>query len=578
MNKYNNYKDSGVEWLGVIPDHWEAKRIKYYIDNEQNGVWGDEAKGNENDIVCLRVADFDRDHLITRLCDTSTIRNLEINKFQSRILKHNDLMIEKSGGGDNQLVGFVTRYINNAPVICSNFVAKLSLFNHVDAKYTTYLFSSLYSNKINYKSIKQTSGIQNIDTTQYFNEVAPFPPLIEQQQIADYLDLQTAKIDELIQKQKKLIELLQEKKKSLINNVVTKGIRPQAVMFDTNVFNNLLDNIDLLEKLPKDIKYYITHIQCDEIMATADSKRKKSLLDVFENLSDQCLPTKGWGLGVSRLGGFMLGSTEDSQEIKHISNDKSKHIKDALILLTAKYNNITVISDDMGTPFKRAKRSDYNVMNLSDFITKYALKDSGIEWLGQIPKHWQVKKLKYLAQIRDVKQQYNLDYGYIGLENIESWTGNFLHSKEEQHIDGLANLCFAGDVLFGKLRPYLAKCMISSKQNFCSTEILVLKPVQLISQLLQYDMLSENFINDINSSTYGTKMPRASWEYISNLKLSVPQSEEQQAIVNYLNKHTMTINKLINKAKSMVELLKEHKQSLINHVVTGKIKVIENII
>jgi len=95
------------------------------------------------------------------------------------------------------------------------------------------------------------------------------------------------------------------------------------------------------------------------------------------------------------------------------------------------------------------------------------------------------------------------------------------------------------------------------------------------NKLLHLYMLSENFINDVNGSTYGTKMPRANWEYLSNIKLPFPPLTEQQQIVDYLDQQTTKIDLLITKAKTMVELLKEHKQSLINHVVTGKLRVIE---
>lgn len=585
------YKDSGVEWLGLIPDHWEAKRIKYYIDNEQNGVWGDEAKGDENDIVCLRVADFDREHLITRLCDTSTIRNLEIDKFQNRILKHNDLMIEKSGGGDNQLVGFVTRYISNTPVICSNFVAKLSLSNHVDAKYTTYLFSLLYSNKINYKSIKQTSGIQNIDTAQYFNEVVPFPPLTEQQQIANYLDLQTTKIDELVQKQNKLITTLQEKKKSLINYVVTKGIRPHAVMLDTNVFNDLLHNKDLLDKLPSDIKYYATNIQLTEIQNDPDEEHKKELLKIFENVVDEVIPSidQEWFIfGQSNFSNYRFASESESNELKKLSatesDNKGKHVNDTLTLITGK-NLDFVISSDKRTPFKRAKNGSYNVLSLNEFIDKYALKDSGVEWLGRIPKHWTVKKLKHVGSAiigLTYSPENIVDEGTAGIlvlrssnvqQGILSFEDNVYVNMEVpkellvQENDILICSRNGSRALIGK-NAKIDKSTAGSTFGAFMT-IFRSKCNNFIYYILNsslFDFQSSMFLTStINQLTAGN---------LNNFEFPLPSIEEQQQIANYLDLKTAKIDELINKAKSMVELLKEHKQSLINHVITGKIKVL----
>ena len=92
---YPKYKPSGIDWLGDIPDSWEAKRLRYFFDYHAGGVWGDEEKGDQNDLICLRVADFDFDHF--RLSDTDlTTRNIPENQH-SRILEKGDILLEKSG-------------------------------------------------------------------------------------------------------------------------------------------------------------------------------------------------------------------------------------------------------------------------------------------------------------------------------------------------------------------------------------------------------------------------------------------------------------------------------------------------
>ncbi|MEI4927209.1 restriction endonuclease subunit S, partial [Klebsiella pneumoniae] len=82
----------------------------------------------------------------------------------------------------------------------------------------------------NTKSIKQTSGIQNLDQQQYFDELAGFPPFNEQALIAEFLDRETAKIDALVGEQRRLIELLKEKRQAVISHAVTKGLNPHAPM------------------------------------------------------------------------------------------------------------------------------------------------------------------------------------------------------------------------------------------------------------------------------------------------------------------------------------------------------------
>ncbi|MCA3010564.1 MAG: restriction endonuclease subunit S, partial [Phycisphaerales bacterium] len=91
-----------------------------------------------------------------------------------------------------------------------------------------YLHAAMYSVRINTKSIKQTSGLQNLDSQQYFDERSPFPPQGEQFAIADFLDRETAKIDALVAEQQRLIELLKEKRQAVISHAVTKGLDPTA--------------------------------------------------------------------------------------------------------------------------------------------------------------------------------------------------------------------------------------------------------------------------------------------------------------------------------------------------------------
>ncbi|EGC2070620.1 restriction endonuclease subunit S, partial [Campylobacter jejuni] len=99
-------------------------------------------------------------------------------------------------------------------------------------------------------------------------------------------------------------------------------------------------------------------------------------------------------------------------------------------------------------------------------------KDSGIEHLGEIPQHWNILKLKYIAYLRNQKSN-NIDFR-IGLENIESKTGKFIPSSEVVfEEDGIG--FEKGDILFGKLRPYLAKVFLADRSGICVSEFLVLK-------------------------------------------------------------------------------------------------------
>lgn len=267
----------------------------------------------------------------------------------------------------------------------------------------------------------------------------PIPPLPEQQAIADFLDRETVKIDHLIAKKQRLLELLAEKRQTLITHAVTKGLDPDASM-----------------------------------------------------------------------------------------------------------------------------------------------KDSGIEWLGEIPAVWEVMRLKNVVVLENNRTTDWSNEIYIGLENIESWTGKLIPSSLEETFDeevenrSIANIFDEGDVLFGKLRPYLAKVYLAKLSGFCTTELLVMTPRRRIkAKFLLYSLLNKTVVNLVESSTYGAKMPRANWDTIANISLPIPSLDDQQAICDYLDRKIASIDALIEKTGNILQLLSERRASLISDTVTGKIRLTE---
>ncbi|MCC7419305.1 MAG: restriction endonuclease subunit S [Planctomycetaceae bacterium] len=227
--RYPKYKDSGVEWLGEVPEHWDVHRFKQSAASCRNGIWGEEPQMNEGDIPCVRVADFDRQGMRVQLVEP-TIRNVPEKDRAGRLLKRGDLLLEKSGGGELQPVGFVVLYDDDLPAVCSNFVARVEIARGMDPSFWRYQHAAAYANRVNTKSIKQTSGIQNLDQQQYFDERGAFPPFDEQSTIARFLSRETGKIDALVTEQRRLIELLKEKRQAVISHAVTKGLNPRAPM------------------------------------------------------------------------------------------------------------------------------------------------------------------------------------------------------------------------------------------------------------------------------------------------------------------------------------------------------------
>jgi type I restriction enzyme, S subunit len=231
---YAKYKSSGVEWLGDVPAHWPVDRLKASIISCKNGIWGDEPKGDGEDIECVRVADFDRARLVVD-GEVPTLRSVSHSERSGRVLKRGDLLLEKSGGGEKQPVGQVVLYDRDEVAVCSNFVAKVTLAEGMVPKFWMYQHAAAYSRGLNVGSIRQTSGIQNLDQSQYFDERGVFPPRSEQRVIADFLDHETAKIDALIAEQEKLLALLAEKRQAAISHAVIRGLDPNAPLKDSGI-------------------------------------------------------------------------------------------------------------------------------------------------------------------------------------------------------------------------------------------------------------------------------------------------------------------------------------------------------
>lgn len=161
---------------------------------------------------------------------------------------------------------------------------------------------------------------------------------------------------------------------------------------------------------------------------------------------------------------------------------------------------------------------------------------------------------------------------YIGMECIESFSG--ARNEVVSEADGLATYFNVGQILFGKLRPYLAKVYLAEFEGICSTEFLVYEVNQgCSSRYYSKLLLSNKFISVVDSSTYGSKMPRASADFIGNLKIVKPPLEEQKDISAYVDQQNGKFDELIVLHHKQIEKLQEYKATLINSAVTGKIKV-----
>ncbi len=200
-----------------------------------------------------------------------------------------------------------------------------------------------------------------------------------------------------------------------------------------------------------------------------------------------------------------------------------------------------------------------------------AYKDSGVEWIGQIPEHWEIARIKHHASIRtERRSDVPADATYVGLEDVEAESGQYkpTSGNSRQTEDSTVGIFYEQDVLYGKLRPYLRKAIVAEMNGACSTEFLVLRTRNTLPRWLHRWLLTPDVTQKIESGCEGAKMPRADWEHVGSIEMPAPCPEEQVQIISSVDRETARIDALIAKKTRFIELLKEKRQAFITHAVT----------
>lgn len=408
-------KDSGIEWIGQIPEHWDIKRNKYNFELGKDIVGTKSSKMQLLSLTKYGIKAINEDEQSGKVPTSfNTYQQVHINDLVMCLF---DLDVSAVFSGLSAYEGMISPAYK-----C--FKCK----NHIYPKYVDYYFKTVFVDR---KYKKYSKNVRfSINADEFMALPIVVPPQAEQQKIADYLDKKCGEIDAIAAKIQEQITTLEEYKKSVISEAVTKGLNPNTPM-----------------------------------------------------------------------------------------------------------------------------------------------KDSGIEWIGKIPANWEVKKLKYLCDTRNEK--YTLNKGeldYFALENIISWNSKYIKTDNEYNLDG-ANLCYKGDVVFGKLRPYLAKVFLVEFDRCCSTEFAIFCNFNGCNRFYKYVFLTQGFVTTVDNSTYGIKMPRANIEFIKNVYIPSPSKEIQQEIADYLDSKCSQIEKTIADKQEQIKTLEEYKKTLIYEYVTGKKEV-----
>ena len=211
------------------------------------------------------------------------------------------------------------------------------------------------------------------------------------------------------------------------------------------------------------------------------------------------------------------------------------------------------------------------------------MKDSGIEWLREIPEHWEVKRLKYVATINDETLSENtfgdFEIDYIEISDVKSGIG-IIETKRLLFRDAPSRarrVVRFGDVIVSTVRTYLksiAKIDVFKENLIASTGFAVIRPKIINSHFIGFLFYSEMLIHEIVSLSTGVSYPAINANRIRDIFIPIPKScEEQLFIANHIESECRRINAKVEKTKKLIGFLTEYRTALISEAVTGKIKV-----
>ncbi len=199
------------------------------------------------------------------------------------------------------------------------------------------------------------------------------------------------------------------------------------------------------------------------------------------------------------------------------------------------------------------------------------VKDSGIEWIGNIPSNWKVSRLNFFLELIVEKGLPNNDDVKISPEYVEPYTGKVMNYHSDYGTMGMKFQ--KGDTLLNKLRVYLSKFVFCELDGFSMGEMIVLRPRKYLPKYQYYLLTNARIIDYFNSLSQGVKMPRPPVYEMLNSYCPVPPFSQQKQISDYLDHETLKIDRMVDIEAKRVELLKEYRRCLISSVVTGKIDV-----
>jgi type I restriction enzyme, S subunit len=217
------------------------------------------------------------------------------------------------------------------------------------------------------------------------------------------------------------------------------------------------------------------------------------------------------------------------------------------------------------------------------------MKESGVEWIGEIPSHWEKKKIKHITKIfgrigfrgyttEDIVDEGNgvITISPSNIKNDVFSTENSTYITWEKYYESPEIQIFPNDIIIVKTGSTIGKTSIipfETPEMTLNPQLIVLKDIQMNPKFLYYQTVCKFIKESFDIEQTGSTTPTISQEKVNGFPVLNPPTSEQEEIVSYLDKHTQLIDKTISIEEKRIELLKEYRQSLISEVVTGKRKV-----
>ncbi|EAK1467592.1 hypothetical protein CK724_05045 [Campylobacter upsaliensis] len=272
----------------------------------------------------------------------------------------------------------------------------------------------------------------------------------------------------------------------------------------------------------------------------------------------------------------MFLPTPPLQEQKEIAEFLDKKCEKIQNYINKKQKLITLLQEKKQALINEAVCGRVACHTERSEVSTTAYKPSGIEYLGLIPHHWEVKKLKHICKINpQANETLPNNFVYIDLESVIK--GQLLKEQvinKEQAPSRAQRILQKQDILFQLVRPYQRNNYIFNKNGdyVASTGYAQIRTKECVN-FVYYALLENSFVERVILKSTGSNYPAITSNDFADLKIPLPPLQEQKQIANFLDKKCEKINSVIEKTKKQIELIKEYKNTLINEAVCGRINL-----